>query len=75
MSDLFGEPQMADISDRQKLESIRREIKYRRRVYPRLVDQGKMRKRKADDEILIFKAIERDYMRRVSDASNTEIPG
>jgi hypothetical protein len=45
----------------QKLDAIEREIGYRRRVYARLVDQGKMKPQTRDHEIAIFEAIADDY--------------
>lgn len=45
----------------QKLEAVEREIKYRRRVYPGLVEQGKMSQPQADRQIAIFEAIALDY--------------
>lgn len=45
----------------QKREAVQREIAYRRRVYPRLIDGGKMTREFADKQIAIFEEIERDY--------------
>jgi len=45
----------------QKREAIEREIKYRRRVYARRVDEGKMTKTLADYQIGVFEAIMADY--------------
>jgi hypothetical protein len=45
----------------QKRESIEREIKYRRRVFPRLIENGKMTRALADQQIAIFEAIRDDY--------------
>lgn len=49
----------------EKLEAVEREIKQRRRVYPRLVDQGKMTQAFADRQIAIMEAIADDYRRDV----------
>jgi hypothetical protein len=45
----------------QKLEAVERELGYRRRVYERLVDQGKMKRETSEREISIFEAIAEDY--------------
>lgn len=45
----------------RKLEAVEREIKYRRRVYARLVEQGRMRPADATLQIQIFEAIAADY--------------
>lgn len=45
----------------QKREAIEREIKYRRRVFPRLVENKKMTQELANQQIAIFEAIRDDY--------------
>lgn len=45
----------------QKRAAIEREIKMRRRVYPRWVEAGRMSQAKADEEIAIMEAILADY--------------
>lgn len=45
----------------QKLESVRREIGYRRRVFPRMVETGKFSQAFADREIAVMEAIATDY--------------
>lgn len=45
----------------EKLEAIQREIAYRKRVYPRLVQSGRMTQALADKQIALFEEIERDY--------------
>lgn len=45
----------------QKREAIEREIKYRGRVFPRMVDAGKMTRETAAAQIAIFEAIREDY--------------
>jgi hypothetical protein len=45
----------------EKLEAVRRELGFRRRVYPRRVDDGAMSQALADKQIGIFEAIEADY--------------
>ena len=47
----------------EKLEAVRRELSYRRRVYRRRVDEGKMTQALADRQIAIFEAIADDYER------------
>jgi hypothetical protein len=45
----------------QKRKALERELTYRRRVFPRLIDSGKMTRQTADDQIAIFEAIREDY--------------
>jgi hypothetical protein len=45
----------------EKLTAIKRELKLRRRVYPRWIADGKMTPEKAAFEISVFEAIEEDY--------------
>ena len=45
----------------QKREAIERELSYRRRVYPRWIEQNRMTKRQADQQMAIFEAIREDY--------------
>jgi hypothetical protein len=47
----------------QKRKAIERELTYRRRVYPRLIDNGKMTQKQADEQVAIFEAIRDDYAR------------
>ena len=47
----------------QKLEAVRRELKYRRRVYPRRIENKQMTQALADEQIAIFEEIEADYDR------------
>ncbi len=44
-----------------KQSAIEREIKYRERVFDRLVEAGKMTKKTATFQIAIFRAIADDY--------------
>lgn len=48
-------------TDDQKRAAIEREIKMRRRVYPRWVENGRMTVEQADHEIAVMEAILRDY--------------
>ena len=47
----------------QKLEAVRRELKYRRRVYPRRVEARQLTQALADYQLAIFEAIEADYVK------------
>lgn len=49
------------ISYDQKRACLERELKMRRRVYPRWVQDGRMSQAKADEEIAVMKAILADY--------------
>lgn len=49
------------ITHDQKRAALEREIKMRRRVYPRWVADGRMSQAKADEEISIMEAILADY--------------
>lgn len=44
---------------KEKLDAADREVKYRVRVYERLIRDGKMTKQKADREVAIMRAIRR----------------
>ena len=55
------------ISAADKLACAERELKYRRRVYGRLVERGKMDQREADRELELMEAIAKDYRELVSD--------
>jgi hypothetical protein len=45
----------------QKKQAVERELTFRRRVYPRFVEQRKMTQKLADEQIAIFEAIREDY--------------
>ena len=51
------------IGNGEKLAAIEREIAYRRRLYPRWVDAGKMKFDRAEREIEVMEAIAEDYRR------------
>lgn len=55
---------MTEFTDTEKLEAVRRELKYRRRVYAKRVADGAMTQALADRQIAIFEAIEADYVPR-----------
>lgn len=46
-----------------KREALARELRYRERVYPRLVNEGKMTKRDADYQVWILRRILEDGFR------------
>lgn len=45
----------------EKLEAVDRELKYRRRVYPRWIEAEKMTQALADRQIAVMEAIRADY--------------
>jgi hypothetical protein len=45
----------------QKLQAIRREIRWRSRVYPNRLQTGRMSQKEADYELAVMGAIEADY--------------
>ena len=47
--------------------SVAREITYRKRVYARLIEAGKMTREKADREIAMFEQIRADYEARAAE--------
>jgi hypothetical protein len=47
----------------EKLEAVRRELRYRRNVYARRVAAGDMDQKFADRQIALFEAIEADYVK------------
>ena len=59
------------ISAADKLQCAERELKYRRRVYGRLIERGKMSQREAERELQLMEAIRDDYRDLASDE---EIP-
>jgi hypothetical protein len=54
---------MMPYTDTEKLEAIRREIKWRKRVYPNRVETGRMPPAEAAFQISIMEAIAVDYER------------
>lgn len=54
-----------EFSDKDKMDCAARELRQRLRVYPRLVDAGKMTQSLADRQIALMEAIVRDYEARV----------
>lgn len=55
--DLFPDPTYRDIRLEDMLEELEREIKVRRRVYPRWIESGKLDPVTADRRILCLVAI------------------
>lgn len=51
------------VTTADKLACVERELKYRKRVYARLVDEGKMSQGKATLELSIMQAIIEDYQK------------
>ena len=54
---------MSTITEHDKLRCVERELSFRRRVYARRVEQGKMAQTQADHEIAVMEAIKQDYSR------------
>ena len=59
--DLFGGVKLADFTLQHKIDELEREIKVRRRVYPRWVEAKKLNAGTADVRIKIMMAILKDY--------------
>jgi len=57
------------ITNREKADCAERELKQRRRVYPRFVADGRMAQQFADRQIAIMEAIAGDY-RALADAED-----
>ncbi len=51
-------------TDRDKADEAKREVAMRRRVYPRWVQDGRMKQADADRKIAIMEAIATDYRER-----------
>lgn len=58
---------MKIISTSEKLKEIERELAQRRRVYPRLIDAGKLSRATADRQTAILEAIREDYRRKIEE--------
>jgi len=52
---------MTDYSDLDKLTEIERELRYRRRVYPRLIAKEDLSPEQANKQTKILEAIAEDY--------------
>jgi hypothetical protein len=46
---------------KEKLDAVQREIRMRRRVYPRRVSEQRMTQQLADREIAVMEAVAKDY--------------
>jgi hypothetical protein len=55
---------MAEHSDQEKLACARRELALRQRVYPRLIEQRKLKPEAAARELKVMAAIVDDYAAR-----------
>lgn len=53
-------------TETEKLEAVRRELRYRRRVYKKRVADGSMTQQLSDTQIALFEAIEADYEQRAA---------
>lgn len=49
------------MTEADKLACAERELKYRQRVYPRLIDSGRLTPKRAEYEIAAMTAIVEDY--------------
>lgn len=58
---------MTEIGIKEKLECVERELKYRHRVYARLVERGKMSEPQRQREIKVVGAIRDDYASLLDD--------
>lgn len=56
---------MTNFTLTEKIDCIQREIKFREKVYPRLISAGKMTQEKANREISIMQEILIDYKSKV----------
>lgn len=59
---LLPDPQPSGVSFEDMLAEVDRELKLRRRVYPRWVDQGNLTKATADQQILKMQAVRRSLL-------------
>ena len=48
-------------TNEQKLKCAERELRFRQRVYPHLVERGKMTRQESDRELELMQAIADDY--------------
>ncbi len=65
---------MPTISLPEQITAIRREIGYRERVYPRWIEQGKMKPQDAEYQIAAMKAA-LETLRKLFDEQNPELLG
>jgi hypothetical protein len=64
MADLFCPDE--EFTPADKLNAVQRELGYRKRVYGRLVHEGKMKRETATREIQVFESIADDYWKKVN---------
>lgn len=57
---------MSTYNAQQKLDAVEREIRMRRRVYPRWVSERRMTQARADAEIAVMEEIAADYRAQAS---------
>lgn len=55
------------VTTRDKLDAVERELAYRRKVYLRLVAEGKMSGKLADWQLAVMDSIRLDYARQVDE--------
>lgn len=66
MTDLFGGPTIEDVCLADMLAEVTRELAQRERVYPRLVEAGKLSQADADRQMLCMRAVE-TYLSKMSE--------
>lgn len=59
---------MTEYTPSEKLEAVRRELRFRRRVYASKVAEGRMKPSAMEFQIGVFEAIEADYAAKVEGA-------
>ena len=64
---------MSDVTNKEKLQCVVRELGYRQRVYARLVEKGKMSEPQRQQELKLMSAIVDDY-RALAAEDNSDIP-
>ena len=61
-ADLFPRLRVSDVKEQHKIDELKRELEMRKRVYPRLVERGKLKPDIAEMRITILRAVLRDYI-------------
>ncbi len=63
------------VTAKMKLECVQRELGWRRKVYPRRVQDERMRQKDMDYQIMVMEHIEADYViRAAQERALTELP-
>lgn len=63
------------VTAEMKLECVRRELGWRRKVYPRRVQDERMQRREMDYQIMVMEHIEADYIiQAAEERALTELP-